>query len=177
MAEFFGYFIVAVVVIVIAVFHKTAHRDAQNEALPADRMSFIVRAPRLYRVVGIVCAALFGLILLVSPFTAEDPYFLSTLVFTVLFVSGIGIAYYTFRWKLVIEGDWIVLTPLFGNERRYFVRDVTHITTDLRYGVRAYSDRKRLFSVNSISVGCDMLISYLIEKGVQAPDKINFTRY
>ena len=177
--EFFGYFSVAIIVIVIAVFYKTAHREAHKETLRTDRMNFIVRAPKVYRVIGITCASIFGVILIVSSFTvAEDPiYYLLTSIFLGFFIFGACMAYYTFRWKLVVAGDWLVLTPLFGNERKYSVRDLTHIKTDPTYGVRAYSDNKRLFSVDSISIGCGMLISYLIEKGVKVPDKINLSRY
>ena len=175
MADFFGYFSVAVIVIVIAIFYRTARRESQKEALQADRMNFIVRAPKVYRVIGIVCAALFGVVLLISSITAyEDPvYPVLASVFLCFFVLGAGMAYYTFRWKIVVTDDLLVLTPLFGGDRKYSVRDVTHIKTDPTLGVRAYSKEKRLFSVGSISVGCGMLVSYLIEKGVRVPDKIN----
>ena len=179
MVEFFGYFSVAAIVIVLAVFYSKARRESQNETLFADRMHFIVCAPKVFRVSGIVCASFFGAIIIFYSFTAadDDPaYFPLTSIFTGFFILGAFLAYYTFRWKLAVVGNWLDFTPLFGNKRRYSVLDLTHFKTDPTFGVRAYTNEKRLFSVDSYSIGCGMLVSYLIEKGVKAPDKINLLR-
>ena len=177
--ELFGYFSVAIIVIVIAVFYTTARREAQKEVSKSDRMNFIVRAPRFYRVGGIICASFFGSILIVLSFAAADSpdHSLYTSIFAGLFVLGACIAYYTFRFKLVVSGNWIELTPFIGNGRKYCVRDITHIKVDSAYGVRVYAGKKRLFLVDVVSVGCGMFISYLIEKGVRVPEKINFSRF
>ena len=176
---FFGYFSVAAIVIVLAVFYSKARRDSQNEDHFTDRMHFIVSAPKVYMVSGIVCASFFAAIVLFYSFTAadDDPaYFPVISVFTGFFILGAFLALYAFRRKLVVAGDWIDFTPLFGNKRRYFVRDMTHFKTDPTFGVRVYSDGKRLFSADTYSIGCSMLVSYLIEQGVRAPEKINLIK-
>ena len=179
MVEFFGYFSVAAIVIVLAVFYSKARRESLNEALFTDRMHFVVCAPKVFRVSGIICALFFGAIIIFYSFTVaeDDPaYFLLTAIFAGFLVLGAFLAYYAFRWKLVVVDNWLNLTPLFGSKRKYYVRDLTHFKTDPTFGVRAYSNGKQLFLVDSYSVGCGMFVSYLIEKGVKAPDKINLIR-
>ena len=170
-----GYFGVAIIVIVLAVFYRAARKEALYVALCTDRMNFVVRVPRIFRVLGIVFAALFGACLIFSSFTVPDdpgyPFFTS--VFAGFLITGSLLVYYSYRWKLIVADDRLVLTPVFGRERTYSIRDVTHIEADAARGVCAYSNQKRLFSVNSVSVGCGMLVSYFIEKGVRAPERIN----
>jgi len=175
LGNFIGYFSVAVVVIVIAVIFRILRRKSQKISSVSDRMNFIVRSPGIYRVTGIVCAAFFGCIFLISSLLAgNDPaYPFFTSVFIVFFAAGLFIAYYSFRWKLVVADNWLFLTPIFGNERKYNVREVTHIKTDPNLGIRAYSNDKKLFSVGSFSICSGMLVAYFIEKGVRAPEKIN----
>ena len=175
MIQVVGYFSVAAIVIALAIFFRAAYREAHKEALLSDRMNFVVRPPRMYRVVGVICAAFFGAILVISSFTASEdlawPFFTS--VFAGFLVLGGLLVYYTFRWKLVVAEDRIELTPVFGIIKTYSIWDVTHIKADPTFGVRAYSHKKRLFSVDNVSVGCGMLIAYFIEKGVKTPERIN----
>ena len=160
--------------IVVAVVVRAARAHALKETPFSDRMNFVVRPPKAYKVVGIVCSALFGLALIASSFAmAKDPdYPWVATIFIVFLALGLYILYYSMRWKLVVAGDSMMLTPLFGQDRAYHVRGVTHIKLDVYLGVKVYSDKKRLFNVDKYSTCTAMFISYLIEKGVSAPDRI-----
>ena len=158
---------------------RATRNEAVREPPDSDRMHFVVRPPRLYRVIGIVCSALFGVSLVVSCFTfSGDPVFpLIAGIFATLFALGLYIIYYSYRWRLTIANDEIVHTPLFRLNRTYSVREVSHITLAPGRSIRVYTDEKKLFSVDSVSTGSAMLISYLIEKGVRAPGNINLGQY
>lgn len=175
LGQVIGYFSGAVIVIALIFVLGAVRREAHKESLRSDRMSFVVRAPGMYRTLGIICAALFGLCLIFSLLTLEgDPlYPLSVPVFAVLFAAGLLGTYYSYRWKIVVAEDGIAFTPLFGKKKDYSIGDVTHIRTDQRFGIQAYTDTKRLFTVDRFSVGSAALVSYMIEKGVRVPDRIN----
>ncbi|MDR3365316.1 MAG: hypothetical protein LBS91_10305 [Clostridiales Family XIII bacterium] len=175
--QYFGYFSGAIVVIVLAASFSAARRNAQRKPPSGDRMNFVVRAPGVVRGLGIGCAACFGLVLALCSFLAAyDPnYPFYASVFGVLCTIGIILLFYSIRWKLAVNGDKLVLTPLFGKDKVFYVRNVTHIKVDGSRGVRAYADQKRLFSALSISPGISLLISYFIENGVRAPEKINLS--
>jgi len=169
-----GYFAAAVIVIVLAIFIGAIRKNALKQSPLASRMNFVVCAPRSYKGVGITCSALFGVALVGSTIgMAGDPdYPWVACIFGGLLAMGLFILYYAYRWKLVVAEDAMALTPLFGQDRIYSIRDVTHIGMGIYSGVKVFSGRKRLFSVDRYSSGTAMFISYLIENGVKAPKKI-----
>ena len=175
MAQYIGYFSVAIIVIVVWLVFRAAQNEAVKEPLNSDRMRFVVRPPRLYRVTGIVCSALFGASLVVTCFTlTDDPIFPFVAgVFSPLFALGLFIIYYSYRWRLTISNDKLLLTPLFRQDRMYSVRDVSHITVDPVRGMNLYAKGEKLFSVDGFSTSYAMLVSYLIEKGVHVPESVS----
>ena len=181
MAQFFGYFSVAIIVIGVMLLYRVTRREALKESPNSDRMHFVVRPPGLYRVTGIVCSSLFGVSLAATCFTlTNDPIFpLLAGIFAPLFAFGLYLVYYSYRWRLIIADDELVLTPLFRQNRTYSIRDISHITLGSARGLRVYvyKEEKKLFSVDSVSTGSAMLISYFIEKGVRVPAKINLSQY
>ena len=68
-ANIIGSFSTAAIIIVVTIVFRQTRKEAQKVASRADRMHFIVRAPKLYKVVGIVDAALFGTALIFSSFS------------------------------------------------------------------------------------------------------------
>ena len=178
-ANIIGSFSTAAIIIVVTIFFRLARKEAQKEAFRADRMHFIVRTPKLYKVVGIVDAALFGTALVFSSFTAGDdpayPFFTS--VFACLFLLGIFIIFYSIRCRIIVEGSTITVTPLFKKETTFSVKKITHIKADVNLGVRVYSGKEKLFTMDSFSIGSGMFVEYLIENGVSVPDRINMPRY
>lgn len=162
------------IAIVWAVRH--ARKQALCESPLRDRMNFVVCLPLHYRVVGFACAALFGVLSVIAlrNFDRGDvDYRIGCVSALTICALGLFFVYKSYRWKIVVAEDRFVLTPLFGKRRNYSVRDVTHIFTDPTFGVRVYAGEKKLFTVNRVSVGSAMFVSYLIEKGVRVPDRIN----
>ena len=178
-ANIIGSFSTAAIIIVVTIVFRQTRKEAQKTASRTDRMHFIVRAPKLYKVVGIVDAGLFGTALVFSSFTAADdpayPFFTS--VFAGFFLLGLFIIFYSTRCRIIVEGSAITVTPLFKKEAMYSVKNITHIKADVNLGVRVYSGKKKLFTIDSFSIGSGMFVEYLIENGVEVPDRINMPRY
>ena len=174
MTDVIGYFAVAAIVIALAVIIRFARRKEEKKALGHDRMNFTVRPPKTIRIVSIVCSAIFGIvfIMLLLPSDGEENIIIILLALGFAAAAACGL-YYSFRWKLVVREDELLLTPLFGKEQKYSVSDVTSIETKSVYFVQIYKDNKVLFSAPGLSQGGVMLVSYFIEKGVKAPEKIN----
>ena len=174
LAQIVGYFSVAAVVIAIMAVVKRGRDKAEKGVLVLDRMNFVVRAPLAFKVLGVVCAAFFGFALAFYSMTAADdpafPFFIS--VFAAFFAVGFFLTCYSYRWKLVVAEDSMVLTPLFGKDRIYSVREVTHVKADRNRGIRVFMAGKRLFMVGFVTADSMALVSYLIEKGVRTPEKI-----
>jgi Ca2+/Na+ antiporter len=169
-----GYFVVAAVVIVLAFILKTARKKEEKKSLGKDRMNFTVHVSKAGRVVSIVLSSVFGavLLLLLIP-SAEEQSLPITLLALAFVIIALSFLYYSFRWKLVVAEDEITFTPLFGKKKKYNVGEITNIETKSTYFIQVYKNENRLFSASGLSKGGVMLISYLIEKGVKAPVKIN----
>jgi hypothetical protein len=176
--EIVGYFNVASIVIVIVMFAQSKRRQALRNLPVADRMNIVVCFPRSYRNLGIVVTAVCGGLFLLSLLGhVRDPENMTRLVISVTLAAfcavGVYQAYRSSRWRVVVAEDDLVLTPVFGKGRQFSVRDVTHIRVDPTFGIRVYREEEKLFTVNRLSTGSAALVSYLIEKGVRVPDRIN----
>jgi uncharacterized membrane protein len=165
-----GYFVVAAVVIVLAFVLKAARKKEEKKSLNTDRMNFTVHVSKTVRIICIVVSSVLGavLLLLLIPSAEEQslPINLLTLAFVII---ALCFLYYSFRWKLVVAEDELVFTPLFGKKKKYNVGDITNLETKNAYFIQVYKDDNRLFSAPGLSQGGVMLVSYLIEKGVNAP--------
>ncbi|MDR1798134.1 MAG: hypothetical protein LBR44_12010 [Clostridiales Family XIII bacterium] len=75
-------------------------------------------------------------------------------------------------WRLSVSGDDLTLKPFLGSPRSWKVGEVTHLTKE-PLGIGVWAGAKRLFTVNQEYVGSGRLVSYMIEKGVQTPEKID----
>ena len=174
MTNVIGYFLVAATVIALALIVNTARKKAEKESLNKDRMNFTVHVPRIIRIASIVVASVFGAVLFLLLIPSPDE---QSLVINLLALAFMAIAlyflYYSFRWKLVVAEDELTFTPLFGKRRNYNVKDITNIKIRNTYYIQVYRNENRLFSAPGLSQDGVMLVSYLIEKGVKAPSKIN----
>ena len=174
MAGFSNYFVVALIVIVVTVFFNVLRKRAQKELFAENRMNFIVCAPNAYKVIGFICTGIFAFAFIGSTMAmwGDPDYPWVAGIFAGFLALGLFIVYYSFRWKLVVAEYTLILTPLFGLDRMYSVREITHIKMDVNLGIKVYAGKKKLFNVDRFSTGGTMLISYFIENGVRAPDKI-----
>jgi hypothetical protein len=111
--------------------------------------------------------------MVVSLFSDPLSELLIELIFMVIFAFGLCMTYCSHRWKLIVAEDELVFTPVFGKDRKVFVSDVTHLKVDPALGIRVYQKEKKLFEVGLYASDRAMLVSYMIEKGVRVPDKIN----
>ena len=179
MAQYIGYFSVAIVVIVVLLVFRAMRNAAVKVPPNADRMNFVVRPPGLFRVGGIALSAVFGFIIAVCYLdqSADADFLFPVVFFSLLFAFGLILVYYSFRWRLTISDDGLLHAPLFRQERRYSVRDVSRIDAGVFGGIILYSEKKKLFFVSTSSTGCAMLVSYLIEKGVHVPENVSLYLY
>jgi len=176
--EFLQHIVVAITIIVIVVVSQRWRKKEERDALNQDRMNFVVRPSKVYVVIGIGLAALDGFVL--AQFAArwlgdgnERGFSLPAAILLAVCLFGVFLALYPFRYKIVVAGDRFTLIPLFGKGRVFSISDATHIKTNWNI-LRVYAGAKKLLSVGIYSSGCGMLISYLIENGVSAPEKIDF---
>jgi len=75
-------------------------------------------------------------------------------------------------WRLAVCDDDLTLTPMLGRAARWTVSEITHLTANVR-GIGIWAGEKRLFTVHREAIGCKRLVSYMIEKGVRTPSKID----
>ena len=178
-ANIIGSFSTAAIIIVVTILFRQTRKEAQKIASRTDRMYFVVCAPKMYKIVGIIDAGLFGTALVFSSFTAADdpayPFFTS--VFAGFFLLGLFIIFYSVRCRVIVEGSTITVTPLFKKEITLSVKKITHIKADVNRGIRVFSGKEKLFTIDSFAIGSGMFVEYLIENGVEVPDRINMPRY
>ena len=174
MTDIAGYFAVAAIVIALAFIYKTARKKEEKKTRGRDRMNFTVRVPKTIRIMSIVLSSVFGAVflLLLLPSAEEQslPINLLALAFVII---GLCLLYYSFRWKLVVAEDKLTFTPLFGKKKSYNVGDITNLETKNTLFIQVFKNENKLFSAPGLSQGGAMLVSYLIEKGVNAPVRIN----
>jgi hypothetical protein len=169
------YFLGAVVIIALTIVFNIARREAKREAKRADRLNFVVRAPSLYTWIGLAVMGLTaaGILVLAIQFGDIPGVWFPCAFFAFLLLVGVYMVCYTFRWRLHVSGNMLTLSPTFGREKSWPVASVTHIETGTAGGIRVYADKAKLFSVDTVSIGSNMLVAYFIEKGVKMPEWIH----
>jgi len=174
LTDIIGYFLVAAVVIAITIIVRTSRKKEEKESLNKDRMNFTVHVPKIIRITSIVVASVFGTVLFLLLIPSPDEQSLLLNLLALAFMAGaLYFLYYSFRWKLVVKEDELIFTPLFGKKRNYNVKDITNIKIKNTYSIQVFRNGNRLFSAPGLSQDGVMLVSYLIEKGVKTPAKIN----
>lgn len=178
MSDILKAIIPAIIIIVVTVcFRMVLKKDAQ-EMRKMNRVNFVIRSPKFYKIVGLVDLVLFGGLIIMFLLTGNETAdaFVFT-VFSVFAALGLFILLYAVRCRITVEDERISVVSMFKPKRDFSVKDITHIKASPNLGVRVYSGSKKLFSVDTYAVGCGMFVSYLIEQGVQTPDIINLPRY
>lgn len=87
-------------------------------------------------------------------------------ILIVLFMVGI---YACIREKIIIDKNNITVKPAFGKTKLFFLEQIKEVRENIwSNGMRSYSvySERKLFSVFDTSIGCDLFIELIKEKGI-----------
>jgi len=157
--------------IILSIVFAIAQRKSKETEKDMDPNDFVVRMPKavliLEIIVTVVFTFLFTVIIVVSGTLMAILYVSPFLLF------GPFMIYLWHRWKIVIKDNDITVTKFFGKTKSYTFSDITNVKRgkswtkngDVEY-IRAYHDKKMLFSLTDACPGFNIMISRLEEKGV-----------
>ena len=135
--------------------------DAERDA---DLDSFTLRYPSVYWITGAVGATSFVLMGGVPAFFGmrEPAYFASMGCFAAL---GLFIVWVAVRWRIVVAGDDVTVTPIIGAVKRFKVSKIWRVRETNKGSLRGVQALDRgdrvLFSANANAVGFNLLFDRL----------------
>jgi len=152
--------IIPILVFLVLFLVKRANKKVEKSM---DENNFVLREPKIYLWIGIICTVFFcGLIVLMCIFPNDTAEWWTYLVFALFGILGIYIIFYCVRWKLEIEGNQIIYTPFIGKKRSFIFSDIKKIKLKNGQKIIAYGDNnKKLFAVEFTSNGFNILVSRL----------------
>jgi len=152
--------IIPILVFLVLFLVKKANKKAEKSM---DENNFVIREPKIYLWIGIICAFFFcGLIVLMYIFPNDTAEWWTYLVFALFGMLGFYIIFYCVRWKLEIEGNRIIYTPFIGKKRLFTFDDIKKVKLKNGQKIIAYGDNnKKLFAVEFTSKGFNILVPRL----------------
>ena len=154
--DYIVYFIVIpAIVFIVFLFTK---REVKKSELNMDENNFVLRQPKIFLWVGIVCAAFFSaLIVLVIIYSDENLVWWISLIFGSFAALGLYLIFYCIRWEIKIEGNQISYTPFIGKKRQFTFDQITNVKYKPEKKITAFSGKKKLFTVDFFSKGFNVL--------------------
>jgi NADH:ubiquinone oxidoreductase subunit 5 (subunit L)/multisubunit Na+/H+ antiporter MnhA subunit len=152
--------IIPILVFLVFFFVKKANKKAEKSM---DENNFVIREPKIYLWIGIICAVFFcGLFVLMCMFPNDTAEWWTYLVFSLFGISGICLVIYCVVWKLEIKDNQIIYTPFIGRKRSLIFDDIKKVKLKNGQKIVAYGDNnKKLFAVEFTSNGFNILVSRL----------------
>jgi hypothetical protein len=154
------YFVV-ILSLVILVFVIVKNEVKKSEKT-MDKSNFAVRQSKIFLWIGIICTVFFfALLMLMTMFpndTAEWPVYL---IFSLFAFLGLCLTFYCFKWKLEVEGNQIIFSPVTGGKTSFGIDHITKVKFSNGQKITAYNENKKLFSVESNCRGFNVLVSRL----------------
>jgi uncharacterized membrane protein YbhN (UPF0104 family) len=140
------------------------HRGGGESGMDGmDESSFVVRQPKIFLWIGIICAFLFcALIALMTIFPNETNKWWVYLIFLFFMLLGLFVTYSYVMWELRVEGNRIIYSPSIGKKKSLTIDRITKIKVDNDFQkIVAFNGNKRIFSVEFVYSGFNILVSYL----------------
>ena len=170
---------------VYAVIFPLASREARKAEAVMDSSDFVIRQPKaslnLYMVVSVFFFLLYGFSLLGLADGGIDElkerWWVFLLSMSPFMLLGPFFAVLWFRWKITVKGDAITAGMYFGRKKTFSFDYITvaNYSSNLRFVksrqmtidiLRAYHERKKLFTVTSVCPGFQVLVAALKDEGV-----------
>jgi len=158
--------------VVIGVIFALSQRKAKKLEAEMDAGDFIVRRPLVLLIIGLILTIIFVFILAVLNYKDPDIWLVLLIFLPFLLLGPMCVVCY-YRWNIIVKGNQISYTPLFGKERTF---SFDHITTVKRGAlptrgesvdtIKAYHGKKKLFTVTDVCPGFNVLASRLESEGV-----------
>lgn len=153
-------------------------KQARKSESSMNTRNFIITQHKFTMWLGIIVSVIFAAIItlmLIFPDDAIEAWlYVVSLVFL---VAGLLLAYYVIRWKITIEEDSIIVTPVFGKQIIINFREISKATYEVveaSNSEKVYSESvivydangKKLFSIELICIGFSTFLKRLNEENI-----------
>ncbi|MCL2791684.1 MAG: hypothetical protein FWD87_01205 [Spirochaetaceae bacterium] len=155
-------FEILIVVLVVIAFFFYGKREVKNAEKNMDENNFVVRRPKIFLVGVIIFTLAFSALLVyMTVFPDDTMEWWHYLFYSLFVVVGLFLIVFCATWELRIEGNKIVHTPFIGIKRDFAISNITKVKKHSNKKISVYAENKKLFSVEFISVGYNVLVSRL----------------
>jgi hypothetical protein len=161
-----GFLVVLIFFLLIFLFSFAANKMARRAEKNMDPNHFSIRQPVLYLFPGCLFVLFSGLVfvftLLYSP-NIKAELLEQAPIFSIITFLGIFFILLRLRWKITVDLNQIVYTPVIGRKRSCSFTDITSVNNYSIFStvIIARSGRKKMFRANSGCSGYNILVSRL----------------
>jgi len=154
------FIIIGILVFLVLTFVKRTNQKAEKSM---DENNFVLRQPKIFFVIGVICAVFFcSLIVLMCIVSNDSAEWWVFLIFSSCAILGFYIIFYCVKWELKIEGNQIIYTPFIGKKNSFAVSDIKKAKLKNEQKIIAYDvNNKKLFAVEFTCNGFNVLVSRL----------------
>jgi hypothetical protein len=139
-----------------------AKREVEKAEKDMDENNFVIRQPKTFFWVGIMCPVFFGgLIVFAIISNISTAVWWVYLVFSFFTALGLFLVYYCRKWELKVENNQITYSPVFGKKKSFNIDYITKVKFKPGRMVTAFNENKKLFSVEYLFKGFNVLVSRL----------------
>lgn len=143
----------------------SVRREWKRFAKQLDGLNYELHQPKFIFWIGVVDAALFFIPVVIIPATGNETF--TPLVaggFIVFSLLGTFLAVYTLQWRITVQDNRLIVRMPFEAIREMSIEDIT--TVKQKYnGIIAYINTKRVFTVDNVVVGFELICAQLYEAG------------
>ena len=155
-------------------------KETINAEKNMDINCFVVRQPQFAFWIGIICAAVFGvLIILMFILTNNTTEWCVYFVFSFFFLFGLLLALYCSVWEIRVNDNEIYYTCLLKNTKRFTFDDIIRVKiyTNTQYQkIALYSEHKKLLSLESNCIGYNVLLARLMQANIKFWQALTWSR-
>ena len=157
-----------IVPVILGAIFAAAKKDAAKAEKNMDENNFIIRQPKFFMWIGILCALVFGAALIfMSIFPNDTAEWWIYLMFFVFVLLGLLLILVYIIWEIKIEGDNVYFKSLIIHKNFTFA-DITKVKiknpnpqNDQYQQAVLYAGTKRIITVESFCRGYGILIKRL----------------
>ena len=147
--------VISAIVFIVFLFTK---KEVKKSELNMDENNFVLRQPKIFLWVGIICAGFFSaLIVFAILYPNETSVWWVYLIFGFFAALGLYLIFYCIRWEIKIEDNQISYTPSIGKKRLFTFDQITNVKYKPGQKITAFSGTKKLLSVDFSSKGFNVL--------------------
>jgi hypothetical protein len=153
------YIITPVLVAVIFVFAKIENKKTEKNM---DENNFKVRQSITFLLISIIAFISFSALTIYFFIYPDDSMeWWVYLLFIILVIPPLLLLIYCLKWKLIINGNQILIKPFIGKKKIITIDQITKIKLKEGQYLTAFIGKKKLFSVYPTCIGYNVLVSRL----------------